>query len=117
MTMNCRYFTLACRIATDHDDEIDFIIDGESLVVKAIEVCDRFGISEAHDKLMARFPRHKVITTHLPLFELLGIELELLDLEAQMAEQFVGMSSRTGRIAEAFNWERKHDAIRQYGSC
>ncbi|KAA8731008.1 hypothetical protein F4V57_14235 [Acinetobacter qingfengensis] len=114
-----KYITMACRIAIDEDEEVDFIVNGESLVIVAIESCGKDGIEIAHDKLMNHFPNHKVITTHMPLFGYFDTALEIMDLEAEIAKcgQTFHHEDKPHRLDDAFNWEELHNPVVQKGSC
>lgn len=114
-----KYITMACRVATEQDKEVDFILNGESLVIEAIEVCGKDGIATAHDKLNEHFPNHQVITTHMPLFGYFDMALEIMDLEAEIAKsgQTFHHKGKPHRLDDAFNWEKKHNPVVQNGSC
>lgn len=115
-----KYVTMACRLAVDQDEEIDFILNGESLVIKAIEVCGQDDIATVHDKFCDYFPNHRVITTHMPLFGYLGMTLEIMDLETEIAKSgqtLLHHKDKPHRLDDAFNWEKKHNPTLQNGNC
>lgn len=110
-----RYITMACRSATDEDDEVDFIQNGESLVIVAIEVCGKDGIGDAIDKVTDAFPSHQIITTHTPLFSFLETSIEIVDLEKEIGSSGIIVSSVIAkdsyRLVQALNWEKKIEVV------
>ncbi|OTG85818.1 hypothetical protein B9T31_09485 [Acinetobacter sp. ANC 4558] len=98
-----QYLTMACKDATDQDEEVDFILNGESLVIVAVEVCLQNGIKDAHEKLINAFPNHKVMTTYAPLFNYFQSVLELQTLEAELSIGDSAMGDH--RLDKAFHWK------------
>lgn len=112
------YLIFVCRKANDHDDEVDFIIDEEKLVIIAESKANLFNLDEKKQELEGKFPQQKVFITHRPLFNLIETLDQLEKLEAAMiADGDLIGSKPTGRIVDAFNWNGKHDTARQVGSC
>lgn len=112
------YVIFALREANDQDDETDFIIDDIFYVIEGASKSNGLTLSEKEQKLKQRFPKHKILTTYQSLFELIKVRDELKQLEAEfIADGVVLHSEDTGRIADAFNWDKKIDVIRQQGRC
>ena len=70
------------------------------------------------EEIETKFPKHKIIVTQRPLFNLIETLDQLEKLEAAMiADGDLIDSKPTGRIVDAFNWNKKHDGARQRGHC
>ena len=112
------YLVFACRFATPNDQEVDFIIDDEKLVVEAASRANLHNLEEKQIAIEAHYTKHKILITHQPLFGLIGTLIQLAELEAAMIADGDLINQRpAGRIANAFNWESKHDGARQVGRC
>lgn len=108
----------ACRKAKESDQEIDFVIDGERFVIEAASKANLMDLEAKHADMHNKLPNHKIIMTHRPLFMLIDTLDQLESLEAAMIADGDLLDSRpTGRIADAFNWEAKHDVAKQSGHC
>ncbi len=108
----------ACRKAKESDQEIDFVIDGDKYVIEAASKANLMDLEEKHADIQNKLPNHKIIMTHRPLFRLIETLDQLESLESAMIADGDLLESRpTGRIADAFNWEEKHDGAKQAGHC
>lgn len=112
------YLIFSCRKACDNDEEVDFIVDDEKLVIVAASKANIFNLEDQELELKEKFPHQKIVMTHRHLFNLIETLDQLEKLEAAMiADGDLIDSKPTGRIAEALNWNVKHDTARQVGSC
>ena len=112
------YLVFACRKANQSDTEVDFIIDDEKFVICAVSKANLYNLEEKQMAIEARFPKHKVLITHRPLFNLIETLAKLEQLESAMISDgdLIG-NKPTGRIVDALNWENKQDTARQVGRC
>lgn len=112
------YLLFACRQANDSDLEIDFLIDGTAYIVIAASKANTLDLAEKQGEIEAKFPKYKIIVTQRPLFNLIETLDQLEQLEAAMiADGDLIDTKPTGRIVDAFNWNKKHDGARQRGHC
>ncbi|MGK7201520.1 hypothetical protein [Acinetobacter baumannii] len=112
------YLIFACKRVSDGDLEADFIIDGIVYVVVAASKANILNLAEKQEEIEVKFPKHKIIMTHRPLFNLIETLDKYERLQAAMiADGDLLDGGPTGRIADAFRWEPKHDGARQRGHC
>jgi hypothetical protein len=112
------YLIFACKQVGDGDVEADFIIDGIVYVVVAASKANMLNLAEKQGEIEVKFPEHKIIITQRPLFNLIETLDQLEQLEAAMiADGDLIDSKPTGRIIDAFDWNKKHDGARQRGRC
>lgn len=113
------YFVVAMRLATDQDTETDFIFNDDHFVIDAVERCSMLEFDSATEKLKKAFPLHTIMITYLPLFEAFGMLTRIQDLESELAKTggIAHADNNPSRLRAAFNWEQKHNAIIQKGSC
>ncbi|NAR91512.1 hypothetical protein [Acinetobacter haemolyticus] len=113
------YFVMALRLATDHDVESDFIFGDDHFLIEAVERCNMLELTEAENKIKHAFPKHKVMITYMPLFEAFGMLTRIQDLESELAKTggIAHADSNPSRLRAAFDWEQKHNATIQKGSC
>lgn len=112
------YLIFACRLATTNDQEVDFIVGDEKLVVEAASKANMHNLEEKQSAIVLHHPKHKILVTHQPLFNLIDTLGQLAKLEVVVIAggNLVG-DKPTGRIVDAFDWENKHDGARQIGRC
>lgn len=117
--MNTTYFVMAVRPIQGNEDEADFIIDDDTLVIDAIEKCNLESLDVSEDKIKKAFPRHKIMVTYLPLFESFSRLSKIIELEAQLVKegQIAHVDNDPSRIRKAFDWEKKHNTATHSGSC
>lgn len=112
------YLIFACRPINDNDVEADFIIDGDVYAIAAASKVSALDLTEKQKSIESKFPKHKIIVTQRPLFNLIETLDHLEQLEAEMiSDGDLVHNKPTGRIVDAFNWENKHDGARQLGHC
>ncbi|HEM8709442.1 TPA: hypothetical protein U2Q76_000371 [Acinetobacter baumannii] len=112
------YLIFACRLANDLDEEVDFICDEVKFVVQAASKANMHNFEEKYQQIKQAFPKFKIIMTHRPLFNLIETLDKYERLQAAMiADGDLLDGGPTGRIADAFRWEPKHDGARQRGHC
>ena len=112
------YLVFACRNANQNDTEVDFIINDEKFVIHAASKANLYNLEEKQIALEAKFPKHKILITHRPLFNLVETLAKLEQFEAAMISDGDLISDKPkGRIVDAFNWEDKQDVVRQAGHC
>ncbi|HAV4463453.1 TPA: hypothetical protein JIR14_00555 [Acinetobacter baumannii] len=112
------YLIFACKRVSDGDLEADFIIDGIVYVVVAASKANILNLAEKQEEIEVKFPKHKIIVTQRPLFNLIETLDQLEQLEAAMiADGDLIDNKPTGRIVDAFDWNKKHDGARQCGHC
>lgn len=112
------YLIFACRQANDIDVEVDFIIDGAAYIVVAASKASMLDFGLKQEEIESRFPKHKIVITQRPLFNLIETLDQLEQLEAAMISDGDLIDSKpTGRIVDAFNWNKKHDGARQRDHC
>ena len=71
--MKTTYFVIAVRLIKDNEDEADFIINDETLVIDAVEKCSLENLTKSESKIKDAFPKHQIMVTYLPLFESFGL--------------------------------------------
>jgi len=110
-------FALRKNIETDH--EADFIIDNEYYLIEAASHATHSNLDAKGDEITAKFPNHKILITHQPLFHLIETQERKRKLEAEVIANGLPLihPPSTGRIADAFNWDKKIDVTRQQGRC
>ena len=115
------YFVMALRLSgeNDQDQEIDFIINNECFVIEAVERCNMLELTEAENKIKHAFPKHKVMITYMPLFDMFGILTRIGELEAELIQDglVAHVDSAPSRLGIAFDWEQKHNAATHSGKC
>ena len=112
------YLIFACRQANDRDLEADFLIDGTAYIVVAASKASMLDLSEKQEEIESKFLKYKIIVTQRPLFNLIETLDQLEQLEAAMiSDGYLIDSKPTGRIVDAFNWNKKYDGARQRGHC
>lgn len=115
------YFVMALRLSgeNDQDQEIDFIINNKCFVIEAVERCNMPELTEAENKIKHAFPKHKVMITYMPLFDMFGILTRMQDLEREAAEsgEIIHYEHNTSRVKDAFYWEDKHNPVVNNGKC
>ena len=112
------YLIFACKRVSDGDLEADFIIDGIVYVVVAASKANILNLAEKQEEIEVKFPEHKIIITQRPLFNLIETLDQLEQLEAAMiADGDLIDNKPTGRIVDAFDWNKKHDGARQRSHC
>ena len=117
--MKTTYFVIAVRPIKDNEDEADFIINDETLVIDAVEKCGLENLTTSEDKIKKAFPKHKIIVTHLPLLELFCLLSRIDELEAELIQDglVAHVDSTPSRLGMAFDWEQKHNAATHSGKC
>ena len=117
--MNTTYFVMAVRPIKDNEDEADFIIDDETLVIDAIEKCNLESLTASEEKIKRAFPKHKTMVTYLPLFESFSQLSRIIELEVQLVKegQIAHVDNDPSRLGKAFDWEKKHNTATHSGSC
>ena len=117
--MKTTYFVIAVRPIRDNEDEADFIINDETLVIDAVEKCGLENLTASEDKIKKAFPKHQIIVTHLPLLELFCLLSKIDELEAELIQDglVAHVDSTPSRLGMAFDWEQKYNATIQKGSC
>ena len=112
------YLIFLCRHVSNGDLEADFIIDGIAYVVVAASKANMLNLAEKQEEIETKFSKYKIIVMQRPLFNLIETLDQLEQLEAAMiADGDLIDSKPTGRIVNAFNWNKKHDGARQRGHC
>lgn len=112
------YLIFACKRVSDGDLEADFVVDGIAYVVVAASKANMLNFAEKQEEIEVEFPKHKIIMTQRPLFNLIETLDQLEKLEAAMiADGDLIDNKPTGRIVDAFDWNKKHDGARQRGHC
>lgn len=117
--MKTTYFVIAVRPIRDNEDEADFIINDETLVIDAVEKCDLENLTIGEEKIRKTFPKHKIMVTHLPLLELFSLLSNISEIEIELIQEglVAHVDSAPSRLGVAFDWEQKHNATIQKGSC
>ena len=117
--MKTTYFVIAVRLIKDNEDEADFIINDETLVIDAVEKCGLENLTASEDKIKKAFPKHQIMVTHLPLLELFGLLSRIDELEAELIQDglVAHVDSTPSRLGIAFDWEQKHNAATHGGKC
>lgn len=107
------------RPIKEGEDEADFLIDGETLVIDAVERCSLENLTVSESLIKGAFPRHKIMVTHLPLFESFGLLSTMTELEAKLTQegQIAHVDSKPSRLRLAFDWQKKHNTATHSGSC
>lgn len=113
------YLVISCRKANDDDLESHFIINDTHYLIQAIEKSSGENIDQAEEKLKQRFPKNLLMTTFPSLLEDINLSSEILELESELAlsNNLVYSKKEPDKIMDAFNWEQKHNPVRQTGSC
>lgn len=111
------YLIFACKRVSDGDLEADFIVDGIVYVVVAASKANMLNLAEKQEEIETKFPKHKIIVTQRPFYLIETLD-QLEQLEAAMIAGGDLIDSKpTGRIVDAFDWNKKHDGARQRGHC
>lgn len=113
------YLIFALREQNDSDNEADFTLDDKLYLVEAVSEATYSDLLEKEEEMETKFPNCRILTTHLPLFNLIETLIKKRKLEAQVIADGLPLihPPSTGRIAEAFNWDQKLDTARQQGRC
>lgn len=117
--MKTTYFVIAVRSIRDNEDEADFIINDETLVIDAVEKCDLENLTIGEEKIRKAFPKHKIMVTHLPLLELFSLLSNISEFEVELIQDglVAHIDSAPSRLGVAFDWEQKHNAATHSGKC
>ena len=118
-TQKTTYFIIALRPIKDSESEADFIFGDETLVIDAVEKCSLENLTKSESKIKEAFPKHQIMVTYLPLFESFGLLSKMIDLESELAKtgEIAHADNSPSRLRAAFDWEQKHNATIQKGSC
>ena len=113
------YFVVAMRPIGNNEDEADFIINDETLVIDAVERCSMLEFDSAAEKLKKAFPLHTIMITYLPLLEAFGMLTHIQDLEKELVKsgEIAHVDNDQSRLRKAFDWECKHNTAIHGGSC
>lgn len=113
------YLIFVLRKNIETDQETDFIIDDEYYLIEAASHVTHRDLDDKEEELKAKFPNRKILITHQPLFKTIEIQERKRKLEAELIADGLPLihPPSTGRIADAFNWDKKIDVTRQQGRC
>ena len=113
------YFVMACREATEQENDTDIVLNGLCMVFHAIELVRTIeDVERAANELKTLFPNSEIITTHAGMIGVLDNKMKLKNLEDEIKQ--AGMTrpiddEAPDRYDFMFGW-RKHQLTVIHGS-